>query len=215
MRLTKYEVISFVATASIFASVFGFFLGYPNISTSMGAGSNAPSETFKNQKYSYAQPIDNLNGVNVYYNGKVGTVTGRSLTEDGYNLGLKYQCVEFIKRYYYEYYSHKMPDSYGHAKDFFDEQIPDGWMNRQRNLRQFTNGSISRPRTGDILVFGPTPSNKYGHIGIVAKSGRNIVEMIHQNAGPDQDTRVVYKLRRDHDKWHVQNDQLLGWLRRS
>lgn len=215
MRFTKYEVISFFATAAIFGAVFSCLWGWPNNKTAMGAGSSTSSHPTSDQKFAYAQPIDNLNGVNVYYNGNVGTVTGRSIAADGYNLGLKYQCVEFIKRYYYDYYSHKMPDSYGHAKDFYDAAVPDGWMNQKRNLRQFSNGSISRPRTGDILVFAATRTNKYGHIGIVSKSGKNMIEMIHQNPGPGNDSRAVYRMQKQNDKWFVQNEQVLGWLRRS
>lgn len=44
-------------------------------------------------------PLDSLNGVVVYYNDGMGAVHGRN-TVDGYNVGLKYQCVEFVKRYY-------------------------------------------------------------------------------------------------------------------
>jgi len=213
MRITRHEVISFFATAAIFSCIFYYLLGAPALDFSMGGGSDGPpanTATFK-----AAQAIDNLNGVNVYYNGKVSNVMGRNVTADGYNLGLKYQCVEFIKRYYYEYYDHKMPNSYGHAKDFINHSIADGMMNRDRGLRQFTNGSISRPRTGDIMVFGATPYNKYGHIGIVSKSGRNIIEMIHQNPGPGNASRVTYKMQRTDDKWYVQNEYALGWLRRS
>ena len=70
--------------------------------------------------------IDEYNGVPIYYNGKDFTnVSGRNLTHDGYNLGLKYQCVEFVKRYYYHKYDHRMPYTYGHAKDFFDQSLDD------------------------------------------------------------------------------------------
>lgn len=49
---------------------------------------------------------------------------------DGYNVGLRYQCVEFVKRYYsLEHYAHRMPNSYGHAKDLFDPRVEDGAMN--------------------------------------------------------------------------------------
>jgi len=51
----------------------------------------------------------------VYYNGSVGHVSGRNLVPDGYNPGLKYQCVEFVKRYYYQHLNHKIPDSYRHT----------------------------------------------------------------------------------------------------
>lgn len=37
----------------------------------------------------------------------------------GYYYGYKWQCVEYIKRFYYEAKGHKMPDSYGNAKDFW------------------------------------------------------------------------------------------------
>lgn len=54
----------------------------------------------ENEVFSIGQPVDNFNGVSVYYNGSVGHVSGRNKTADGYNLGLKYQCVEFVKRYF-------------------------------------------------------------------------------------------------------------------
>jgi hypothetical protein len=63
--------------------------------------------TFKKRnletKFSIGQQIDSLNGVSVFYNGSFGNISGRNITKDGYNLGLKYQCVEFVKRYYYEH----------------------------------------------------------------------------------------------------------------
>lgn len=87
-----------------------------------------------NSDFSIGQRIDSLNGVFVYYNGGVDHVSERNTTTDGYNIGLKYQCVEFVKRYYYEHLNHKMPDSYGHAKDFFDNTVTDGQLNKKRNL---------------------------------------------------------------------------------
>lgn len=107
-------------------------------------------------EFSYGQKIDSLNGVYVYYNGSVGNVEGRNVAEDGYNLVLKYQCVEFVKRYYYEHLNHKMPDSYGHAKSFFEHGISDGKTNTTRNLLQFTNPSFSKPEVNDLLVFDGT-----------------------------------------------------------
>nr|WP_176701041.1 hypothetical protein [Gilliamella apicola] len=77
-------------------------------------------------KQKIGKVVDEFNGVKVYYNGSINNVSGRNIAKDGYNLGLKYQCVEFIKRYYYQRFNHKMPNSYGHAKDFFDPSIVDG-----------------------------------------------------------------------------------------
>ena len=109
-----------------------------------------------NPCYSVGEKLDSLNGVYVYYNGGVNNVSGRNKAPDGYNLGLKYQCVEFVKRYYYEHLHHKMPDSYGHAVDFFDASLNDGERNAKRNLAQFTNPSISVPHKDDLLVYSGT-----------------------------------------------------------
>ena len=159
--------------------------------------------------------VDNFNGVSVYYNGSVGTVIGRNLASDGYNLGLKYQCVEFVKRYYYEYFNHKMPDSYGHAKDFFDDKIQDGKMSPKRNLIQYTNGGISKPKVSDLLIFGPTTFNRYGHVAIISGVTDEQIEIVQQNPGPYTSSRVTYPLEKIDGKWKIKNNRVLGWLRKE
>ncbi|MDR1878762.1 MAG: CHAP domain-containing protein [Bacteroidales bacterium] len=168
-----------------------------------------------NSTYAIGQPIDSLNGVFVFYNGGIDNVTGRNTTSDGYNLGLKYQCVEFVKRYYYEYLNHKMPDSYGHAKDFFDKTLSDGQKNKKRNLIQYTNPSRTKPKVDDLLIFDGTGSNKYGHVAIVSKVTDNETEIIQQNPGPFAQSRVTFQLDNQDDKWEIKNKRILGWLRKD
>lgn len=174
--------------------------------------------TFKkinpNPKYNIGKEIDNLNGIAVYYNGNVSHVKGRNLTKDGYNLGLKYQCVEFVKRYYYYELNHKMPDTYGHAKDFFNSKVKDGKRNTQRNLTQYTNPSISKPKVNDLVVYSKTIFNVYGHVSIISKVTENQIEVIQQNPGPYGGTRAMYNLIYMDGKWQIDNDQILGWLRK-
>ena len=146
-----------------------------------------------NPRCRVGQEIDRLNGVPVFYNGGVGHSSGRNVAPDGYNLGLKYQCVEFVKRYYYAHLSHKMPDSYGHAKQFFDAALPDGTRNIQRDLVQYANGSKSRPRPDDLLVFGPSLLNRYGHVAIVSAVDDTAVEIVQQNPGPFGRSRKGYR----------------------
>ena len=91
--------------------------------------------------------VDSFHDVKVYFNGGVGHTDGRNLASDGYNLGIKYQCVEFVKRYYYKALKHKMPDSYGNAIDFFDKKLKDGEINKQRNtIIQQNAGVFSKTR---------------------------------------------------------------------
>ncbi len=129
---------------------------------------------------------------------------------DGYNLGLKWQCVEFVKRYYYKHYKHKMPDSYGNAKDFFNKTLKDEGLNKQRNLLQFTNPSISKPQVGDLLIFDGSLTNEYGHVAIISSVKGNNIEIIQQNKMPSRQSYSWYK---KNGEYHIEGSRILGWLR--
>jgi surface antigen len=155
--------------------------------------------------------IDSFQNVNVYFNGGVGHTEGRNLASDGYNLGIKYQCVEFVKRYYYEALNHKMPDSYGNAIDFFDNTLKDGEFNKKRNLFQYVNGSLTSPNINDIIIFDKHLFNPYGHVAIVSEVNENNITIVQQNAGTFSDTREVYELNKINKHFYL-NKSVLGWL---
>lgn len=193
----KYK-ITFIA---ILLSIFGYIV-YRLIITSN-----------PNPNFYVGQKLDSLNGVYVYYNGGVGHTGKRNLSKDGYNIGLTYQCVEFTKRYYYQYYKHKMPDAYGNAKDFFDVTIKDGKLNTKRDLLQFSNPSVSKPCVGDLIIFDGHTGNKYGHVAIVSDVKENEIEIIQQNPGPFAATRLKYSLFIKDGKHIISHERILGWLR--
>ena len=124
--------------------------------------------------------IGSFNGVTVYLNsGGVMSCDGeRNLNADGYSYGIKWQCVEFVRRYYYEHLNHKMPNRYGHASDYFKNNISSGSMNLERGLLQYRNGDI-RPQKEDLLVWPGT----YGHVAIVTDVTETTVSTIAQNVG--------------------------------
>jgi len=166
-----------------------------------------------NSQHQVGEQIDDLNGVAIYFNGGVDTVQGRNLTLDGYNLGLRYQCVEFVKRYYFERHDHRMPDSYGHARDFFDLSLPDGAYNARRDMLQFSNGSGTRPEPDDLVVFRPWLFNRYGHVAIVAAVDAGALEIAQQNPGPFGQSRESYPVIQRDGKWFIEHSRVLGWLR--
>ncbi|MCO1336658.1 CHAP domain-containing protein [Microbulbifer sp. OS29] len=171
-----------------------------------------------NPDYRIGEVIDSLHGVNVYYNGGVNHVEERNTSADGYNIGLKYQCVEFVKRYYYERLGHRMPDSYGHAKDFFDGAVSHGELNSKRGLLQFRNAGTMPPGVGDLVVYRPTVTNPYGHVAIVSRIDfkQGSLEIIQQNAGPFSSTRETYPLiYKPSGTWQVASNRILGWLRKK
>lgn len=161
------------------------------------------------------QPIDSLHGVYVYFNGPVAHTQGRNLAPDGYNWGLRYQCVEFVKRYYHLHLNHKMPDAYGHARDFFDPDLPDGTLNPRRGLRQYTNPSASRPQPDDLLIWQATNRNAYGHVAILSSISDTQVEWIQQNAGSFGSSRATQSLIQQDGRWYIQEPNLIGWLRKE
>lgn len=168
-----------------------------------------------NPRYRVGSEVDRLNRVAVFYNGGVGHSSGRNLAPDGYNLGLKYQCVEFVKRYYYERLNHKMPDAYGHAKQFFDPAVADGARNPSRDLLQFHNGGQSKPLADDLLVFGPSILNRYGHVAIVSAVTDSDLEIVQQNPGPFGSSRERISLVSQNGRWTCGNSRILGWLRKD
>ena len=158
------------------------------------------------------QVIDNFNGVPVFYNGHISNVIGRHVSSDGYNFGLKYQCVEFVKRYYYLIYDHKMPNSYGHAKDFFDISINHGDYNRSRGLIQFRNAYDMSPQIGDILVYDAGEMSLYGHIAIISKVEDDYIEVVQQNWG--EKSRQILPLVKYDKYFTIADYDVLGWLRK-
>lgn len=162
--------------------------------------------------FQIGKSIDKFNSVDVYENGNFGNVSGRNVTDDGYNLGLKYQCVEFVKRYYFEVYQHKMPNSYGNALDFFQKGLTSGKLNKDRDLIQFQNGGKSKPKIGDLIVFDGTEGNPYGHVAIISKVDDNSIEIIQQNSIT---SRKTLQLSIENKCWIVSNSTALGWLRKN
>jgi hypothetical protein len=129
--------------------------------------------------YKVGTVLDSYRGVPVYDKGVLFFRShGKHFSLDGYYYGQKWQCVEFIKRFFCDAKHHKMPDVMGHAKSFFDDTLSDGALNRRRGLIQFRNGSVEKPRPDDLVVFTDT---RYGHVGIVTETASNNVEMIQQN----------------------------------
>jgi surface antigen len=211
----RFPLLKQLARVLVVSTLFSLcFCRQNEASDTLAKLKNQLKTTDLNPSPSIGDKIDSLNGVYVFYNGSVDNVSGRNTTADGYNLGLQYQCVEFVKRYYWQYLKHKMPDTYGHAKDFFAANLADGRLNTVRNLLQYTNPSTSAPQVNDLLVFSETDFNPYGHVAIVSKVDAAQIEIIQQNMGPFGSSRAVLPLVQESGKWRVEETYALGWLRK-
>ena len=213
LPMKNRKILYFIAIASVIAIIIAFTPLKNGIAKSI----NKQSKKLKSMQLPFTPKIgdklDSFNGVYVYYNGMVPNVVGRNLAPDGYNLGLKYQCVEFVKRYYYYHYKHKMPDSYGDAKDFYNGKIGDGGINKRRNLLQYSNPSKSKPKVGDLIIFDGSTGNPFGHVAIISKVTDSQVEIIQQNPGPYAPSRENLDLTFTNQRYQISDG--LGWLRKQ
>lgn len=177
------------------------------------AGTAAAMKGNPSPSHRIGDVVDSFHGVTVHFNGGMLHTSGRSVAPDGYNIGLRWQCVEFVKRYYFERFGHEMPEPRGNAKDFFDPAIADGAPNPQRGLLQFRNGSPGAPQPEDILVLGTGLLDPYGHVAIVTTVGADSLEVVQQNPGPFVASQRRFSLRHDATGWTVGESRVLGWLR--
>ncbi|SFC47365.1 CHAP domain-containing protein [Clostridium uliginosum] len=169
-------------------------------------------ERIVDERNGIGKVLDSYKGVDVYYNGEnYGKNHGKSYSKDGYYYGYKWQCVEYIKRFYYEVKGHKMPNVYGNAKDFFDEDIENGHLNEKRGLVQYKNGEDEKPKVDDLLVFTDTT---YGHVVIISEVGDNYIEVIQQNMG--ESSRDIFDLECKNGKYYIGGKrEPAGWLRKE
>jgi hypothetical protein len=108
-----------------------------------------------------------------------------------------------------------MPDSYGHAKDFYDLSITDGLKNTKRGLNQYSNPGKTKPKVDDLIIFSGNIFNRYGHVAIVSRVTDQEVEIIQQNPGPFGKSRETFVLSYTNGMWEINNERKIGWLRKD
>lgn len=119
------------------------------------------------------------NGVPIYSNGtQVFQSSGKHTADDGYYYGRKWQCVEFVKRYYHDAHDHHMPNVWGHAKDFYQNDLSHGSLNQGRGMLQFHNGKDTPPMVDDLIVWNDAP---YGHVAVIAEVHDTYIVVAQQN----------------------------------
>ena len=65
----------------------------------------------------------------------------------------------------------------------------------------------------DLIIFSGSLFNKYGHVAIISAVTKNEIEIIQQNPGPFGKSRETISLNYTNNKWIIDNDRVLGWLR--
>ena len=134
----------------------------------------------------------------------------RHRADDGYSYGRKWQCVEFVRRFYKDHLEHAMPSPWGNATDYFLDELPHGARNPDRDLIQLRNGGPDRPRPDDLVVFKEAAGG-YGHVGIVMEVTEDAIMLAQQNALP-----AILRVPLEHDdgQWTIGHGAT-GFLRKT
>lgn len=159
---------------------------------------------------SLGEIVHSHDGVPIYSNGLIAYKShGKHYADNGYYYGHKWQCVEFIKRYYHDAHEHKMPSVWGHAKDFFDNRITHSTLNPARAMLQFDNGKGDKPQINDLLVWNYPP---YGHVAVISDVHSDSITVVQQNISNAPSEIIPLKLQSG--QWHIGGDKApAGWLR--
>lgn len=117
--------------------------------------------------------LQSLNGVVVKSNGYGGfSSTDYLLDAAIYGSSQKYQCVNYIQRYYKDIYNRTIGNANGGHY----------WTNYlSHNLTQRINNGAGIPQQGDIICF--TKPGSVGHVGIVAGVYSGKLRVFQENVG--------------------------------
>lgn len=81
------------------------------------------------------------------------------------------QCVDLVMAYMREF-SGFTP--HGNAIDYLNNQIPEGWT-------RYTRHDGMTPQAGDVAVWRFSPSDPFGHVGVITAVNGNQITSVEQN----------------------------------
>ena len=150
------------------------------------------------------------NGVKVYRNYGKGmhSCGDYHRSSAGYDYGPEWQCVEFVRRYYHLHLNHRFSTK-GHAKHYFNEQIPHGALNTDRGLIQYRVGGDEAIQVDDLLVCPAIPPG-YGHVAIVAQVEDSRIQIVQQNKLPALEWVAIQRTEKE---WSLEWE-CAGFLRK-
>lgn len=157
---------------------------------------------------SFDTQVGTFNGVIAYSNGTIGYVSNVYNTATGINTGMKWQCVEYVNRYYYTVYKLDLKSTgiYGNANHYYNNAASSG-------LNAYSNGGATAPQVGDIICSN---GGSYGHVAIIREVGTNYVKVIQQNWSNDANDESKTLTRSGNTIGDFGSGYpVIGWLRNT
>ena len=170
------------------------------------------------KKASHDTLLGNFKGVEVYSNGSHtfndNPNNWQSNFFDESVTGLRWECTEFVHRYYLQIYGVNLSfsgDASGYY-DYYSSASHDG-------IIAYSNNGTGLPQVGDILISEGTPNTKYdtGHVAIVSGVTSTMVTIVQQNWWEDKQDVTGGYVPINGNKLGIFNGgtyyPVIGWLR--
>ena len=136
---------------------------------------------------------------NPYHMGKKGS------RYEGMRYGVKYECVEYARRYYMHVFGLTFKDV-DNAIDLFQlSTMVDIKTNKRIPVRTIRNAPHELPEPGDLIIWkADGPYEVTGHVAVAVRSlGASTVQVAEQNGPTANGLRNV----------HIHHPRIIGWLR--
>lgn len=134
----------------------------------------------------------------------------------GIYTGLKYECVEFVRRWLIIVYGITF-ESIDHAKDIYNLNNFSNIFSNKIPIKKCINGS-DKISFGDIIIWtNQGEFNKYGHVAVVVKIKNNQVYIAEQNTtnkswnGKKYSRKLLFDNNLLIDKEYP-DTKIIGWI---
>ena len=165
-----------------------------------------PELSKRSTRSAFGSYVGSFNDVNSYSNGTTSTASYEYNNSEGVNTGMKWQCVEYVNRYYYKIYGIDLKSTgiYGNANHYYDNASKAG-------LIAYPNDGDFAPKEGDILCSN---GSSYGHVAIVRNVTSNSIDVIHQNwSNTSSDNSKTLSRSGNYVSAFSSSYPVKGWLR--
>lgn len=179
------------------------------------AGKNA-QRCHSNCMQPYGTVLGESSEVKAYSNCQPECVSSDSSTVDGTYTGIKWQCVEYARRWLLV----NRGAVYGDVETASDiwreiDHLTHVASKKKIPLESFLNGSPQAPGVGDLLIYASALYNT-GHVAVITRVDyeKGVIEVGEQNykndVWPDDYARAI-KFIKNGDNYWLLDGYLLGW----
>ena len=155
--------------------------------------------------------------VPAYSNGNDSFYSNENSFLDGIYMGLKWQCVEYARRWSYLRYGFIFESVEG-AKDMWN-QLKDLQRVKDKQripLKRHDNGSPHRPHNDSFLIYPEQREMPYGHVAVIVEVLPSSIRVAEQNFNfyywKKDYAREIPLVKRDNRYFIEDEYQVFGWM---